>query len=198
MAHRIQPGWRYNLAQLVLRLLYGRKWHYISPWPKVGPSAVIFPVHDGRVLLARRAGKVEHVGCWSAIGGFLELSQKESFAAGVAREFLEETGTHLDATRLPTAPHALYISYGQVKKEEAHADVACAFYFASAPANLIRHLHTQEETSAFAWFNAAECREMVATGKIPPDFTDTHAALAELFQRLEAGETFPPLPLVKP
>ncbi|RYG60198.1 MAG: NUDIX hydrolase [Alphaproteobacteria bacterium] len=197
MAHRIQPGWRYSLAQLLLRLLYGRPWHFIAAWPKVGPSAVIFPVNNGRVLLAQRAGEIEHIGCWSGIGGFLELPKKESFAEGVAREFYEETGCHLNVAKLPTAPHALYMSYGQVKQEEASSDIVCGFYYASAPANLIDHLHTQEETSAFAWFDATQCREMIATGKIPPDFTDSHAALAELFQRLEAGEIFPPLPLVK-
>lgn len=197
MAKRIQPGWRYTLAQLFLRLLYGRKWHFISPWPKVGVSAVVFPVNNGRVLLGQRAGHVEYVGCWSGIGGFLELALQESHAQGAAREFYEETGHHLNPAKLPAAPHALFLSYNQVKTEEATSDVVTGFYYVSAPANLPEVLHLQEETSAFAWFTAAQCKEMIANGEIPADFTDTHAALADLFKRLEAGETFPPLPLIK-
>lgn len=191
---RIQPGLRYTLAQLALRLLFGRKWHYISPWPKAGTAAIIFPVNKGRVLLAQRAGKVEHVGCWSGIGGFMELPLRETMAMAAVREFYEETGLRLNASAMPR-PNGVFMSYGQVKNEEASSDVVSAFFYLNAPDNLIENLIPQEETSAFTWFTAAECHTMMEGGLIPVAFTDTREALLDVFARIEAGETFAPLPL---
>jgi ADP-ribose pyrophosphatase YjhB (NUDIX family) len=193
--HRIQPGIRYNIAQFLLKCLYGRPWHFIGAWPMAGVAAVVFPVHNGRVLLTQRAGKVEYVGCWSGIGGFVEIMKDETYPRGAAREFWEETGLKLDAARFPDAPTFTLLTFHQEKKTESDVKVAVAYYAFEAPENLTDKLTLQEETAAFGWFTEEECRAMIADGRIPADFTDLHEALHLLFSRLKNGWKADPLPI---
>lgn len=195
MPRFIHPhGLRYQLAQLALRLLYGRRWHSFSPFPKVATSNCIFSVSRNRILLALRAGNIENVGCWSGIGGFVELKARETYPQAGVREMWEETGLLLDITKFPVSPHAVFLSYDQVKKDE-FSDIAGTYYFFSAPDDLMTKLELTEETADFRWFTEKECEAMIVDGRIPADFTDQHAAIRELFRRLRAGEKFPPLPL---
>ena len=103
--------WRYKLAQWVLSLLYGRKWHYIAPWrhSSIGVSAIFH--NDGKILLARRRGNIEKVGKLSCIGGHVNLEDNESLVDCLIREVKEETalditGEHIHIDNL--------ISYGLI------------------------------------------------------------------------------------
>ena len=151
-------------------------------------------VNKGRVLLAQRAGAVEHVGCWSGIGGFVSLKDGETFAQGAAREIYEETGIRLDPRHYPASPHMAFLSYHQEKHEQTDYCAAVGYFIFEAPANLTERFATTDETSAFCWFDAADVEAMIVDGRIPADFTDLHDALRELFKRIKAGERFMKLP----
>ncbi|MBI1308348.1 MAG: NUDIX domain-containing protein [Proteobacteria bacterium] len=192
---RIQPGWRYSLAQWLLRGLFGRPWHSISPWLKAGPAVAILVTNKGRVLLAKRGGRIEHVGCWSSIGGYVEVSAAENFPQAIVREFYEETGFRLDPAQFNLSPTLAYLNHGLQKIEEANASAVVGYYLVSADASLLSRLSPQEETTDFAWFTEEQCRAMLAEHQIPAEFTDLHLALEEIFRRINAGEAFPPLKL---
>lgn len=195
MRRRIQPGWRYTLAQKVLSLLFGRPWHYISPWQKAGIAAVLILTSNNRVLLGQRGGDVEYVGCWSGIGGFVELGKNETFAQALCREMLEETELAIDHTRFPPSPQLSYMVYGQQKNEEANTCAAAGYYIFNVPASFADKFHITEEVTAYQWFTEKEVEAMIADGRIPADFTDLHASIRETFRSLKAGQTFPPLPI---
>lgn len=192
--HRIQPGWRYTIAQKLLALLFGRPWHYISPWKGAGVATGIIMVNGKRVLLAQRAGAVERAGTWSVPGGFVSLAAHESLAVAACRELEEETGFKAAAKRFPAYPTVSLVSYNRNMHEEADTVVLCNYYFFSVPADIINHLKPSDETSAFCWASQEEVAAMRDDGRIHPDFTDMRESLDEAFRRLNTGQTFPPLP----
>ena len=63
--------------------------HFRNPKPCAG----VLPVHDGQVLLARRAGP-PRAGTWDIVGGFLEPGEHPE--DGARREALEETGLEME------------------------------------------------------------------------------------------------------
>lgn len=193
--HRLEPGWRYTLAQKFLSLLFGRKWHYISPWKKAGVSVGVLVFCRDKILLGRRGPNVEFPDTWSAPGGFLELAINETMPAAAAREFFEETGLQLNPAQFPATPAFTFMSYHQFKIEEADTIAITGYYPVTVEnaADLTAKLTPQSETTSFGWFTEEECRDMLELGKIPRDFTDFHEALKEAFRRLNARETFPPL-----
>lgn len=188
MAHRIQPGWRYTLAQLCLRLLFGRRWHFISPWYKAGIATIMLPFHGNKVLLGQRRGNIEYPGCWSGLGGFLEVPH-EQFPEAIARELREETGLSFNPAQF-ASPDTVWISHGQRKLAEAESSVIVGYYYREVPAAFTNHLSTQEETGAFQWFTLAECRRMIKNRQIPADFTDLHHALEHAFAARKQGRKF--------
>jgi ADP-ribose pyrophosphatase YjhB (NUDIX family) len=192
---RIEPGWRYTLAQFVLWLLFGRKWHFISPWFSCGVAACIVPVNGRKVLLSQRAGKVEHAGCWSSIGGYLEPQRGENFAEGAIREFFEETTLHINPECLPPSPQFSRVSGWQEKHEVDRSRTPVGYYFMSAPLTLAAAMKRGPENDAFAWFTEADVKCMLADGRIPAEFDDLQAALVNLFGRIKKGEEFPALKL---
>ena len=194
MPRRIQPGWRYSVAQKVLSLLFGRRWHYIAPWKKPGAAALLMLVDGKKVLLAQRAGAVEHAGCWSSIGGFVNADKNEPLAAAACREAWEEARLKLDPARFPASPAMVFMAYRQEKHEEADTCTLSCYYAFSVPEGFVERLQATEESAAYRWFDEAEIETMKTNGLIPPDFIDMRAALAETFRRIKAGETFPPLP----
>lgn len=194
MAHRIQPGWRYNLAQLCLRLIFGRRWHYISPWHKAGIASVLMPINANRVLLGLRRGNIEFPGCWSGIGGFVEIPH-ELFPDGIVRELREETGLNFDKSQFTATPDAVWMKNGQQKLAEANCSVIVGYYFREVAADFATHLQLQEETAGFEWFTHAECRQMIKNGQIPADFSDLHDAIEYVFAALKQGRKFATLKL---
>ncbi|MCP5405317.1 MAG: NUDIX hydrolase [Pseudomonadaceae bacterium] len=191
MRKRIEPGWRMTVAQLVLRLMFGRTWHYISPWKKAGAASILLALHRGKVLLGQRKGNIEFTGCWSGLGGFVELAQREGFSDGLCRELHEETGREIPPEAFPPHPTRVYLKYGQEKLEEADCAVIVAHYVVQVGEDFAETLAPQEETGGFRWFDEAECMAMIADGRIPPDFYDLHDSLRETFAALRKGKEFP-------
>lgn len=182
MPRRIEPGWRMRMAQAVLRLLFGRRWHYLSPWPCAAVSAVILPVCGGKVLLAERGGAVEFAGCWSGIGGFVDLGARETPKQAALREMYEETGATLPSDALPEQPDLLFISFGQEKHEQADYTVVATYFVLPVMADFATTFVPQDETRAFRWFDRDEYMTLLDTGKIPADFSDLRQAMAHVFK----------------
>lgn len=194
MPRRVQPGWRYTLAQKVLALLFGRPWHYIAPWKKPGSASLLMLVNGKKLLLAQRAGAVENVGCWSNIGGFINVNQHEPIAAAACREALEEAGLVLNPEKFPASPTMAFMAYKQEKHEEADTCTLSCYYVFTVPNGFEKRLKVTEESADYRWFSEAEIETMKTNGLIPEEFIDMRAAVAETFRRLNAGEKFPPLP----
>lgn len=90
---QIVPGsGRWRLAQLALRLLYGRGRYYVSPWQHAAVAAAAYMVHDGRLLMARRGEGVEHAGKLDVPGGHVDLERREGILEALCREVREEVG----------------------------------------------------------------------------------------------------------
>lgn len=195
MKHRIQPGWRYTLAQKVLSLLFGRPRHFISPWTMAGTAVVMLVVNGNKVLLGQRGGVVESAGRWSGLGGFVELDRDETFAQALCRELEEETHLRLNPARLAPSPDMAFFAHHQAKHEISDMHTMCAYYVFSVPATFTQKLQITDEARDYRWFTEAEVEAMIADGRIPPEFEDLHQAARELFRRLNKGEKFPPLPI---
>ncbi len=77
--------------------------HYVNPKVVVG----CLPEWQGQILLCRRAIE-PRLGLWTAPAGFLE--NKETLAAGAARETLEEANARVDVGELYTVISLPHIS----------------------------------------------------------------------------------------
>ncbi len=118
---RIAPGsTRYKLAQLVLKLIYKRDWHYISPWTHYSLSGGVIMIHGDKMMLATRRG-VEQAGLLWYAGGHLDSGDK-SVAEGAAREVFEECSIKIDHTRL-TEETTINIKLKQKQQYFEQADV---------------------------------------------------------------------------
>ena len=96
---RIAPGsTRYKLAQFVLKLIFKRNYHYISPWTHFSISAGVIMIHGDKMMLAKRKG-VEQAGLLWYAGGHLDEGDK-SIAEGALREVIEECSIKIDHTKL--------------------------------------------------------------------------------------------------
>jgi 8-oxo-dGTP pyrophosphatase MutT (NUDIX family) len=190
LRRRIEPGWRYRAAQLCLRLLFGRSWHFISPWLQAGPAAGVVIFHDGKVLLHQRRGKIEQAGKWGVNGGYLDLSLQESFQAGIARELFEETGLQV----LPSSfgePLWVTVLYGQEKLEMAdHAGVGC-WYAVQAPHDILPLVQNTEEAHNYRWATEADVMRMMAAGAFNTE--ETCEILHRSFAAYKAGS----LPIIQ-
>lgn len=184
MPRRIAPGWRYTLAQTVLRLLFGRRWHFISPWPQAGPGAGVVIFWNGTVLLHQRRGSIERAGAWGCNGGYLDLTRHETFPQGLARELLEETGLQVVPESFG-APIWIDLFYGQEKIEMAsHTGVGC-WYAVQAPQDLLPLVQETTEAHHYRWVSEAEIAAMHRAGQLAS--AETHEALRRAFAAAKAG-----------
>lgn len=188
---RIQPGWRYSVAQLVLRLLFGRKCHYISPWNNagVGAAVAILSQDGSRVLLQQRAGKVENVGKWGAFGGYLEISDEETFVTGAAREFFEETGVKLDLKSFGEPDYVTFIHKRAMHMHWQYSWVA-GWFFRAMPEDFIDLLQPSDEVSNYKWVTEAEFQTMWRKGEIAGAKEDHYGCILRAFEKASHG----PLP----
>jgi 8-oxo-dGTP pyrophosphatase MutT (NUDIX family) len=187
---RIEKGWRYTLAQGVLWLLFGRRWHHISPWPMAGVGAAVVVVNRGRVLLHQRRGHIEHPGFWGCNGGYLDLDQQETIVQGLVREFWEETGLRLDPACL-TQPLWVSVFYQQEKILMANHTGVSIWFALAADENLVQQIQETEEAHHFRWASAAEIEAMRGRGEIVSHEVDTAIGKA-----LAAAQVAP-LPVLK-
>jgi ADP-ribose pyrophosphatase YjhB (NUDIX family) len=184
LRRRIEPGWRYNAAQWCLKLLFGRPWHLISPWPMAGPGAAAVIFYQGKVLLHQRRGKIEQPGKWGCNGGYLDLNLEETFNQGLAREVFEETGLRFVPESFGT-PIWVAMFYHQQKYEMAdHAGVGC-WYAAEAPEDLLPLLQETDEAHNFRWVSEAEVATLKACSELASE--ETAEALRRAFAQAKIG-----------
>lgn len=100
-------------------------------------------LYDNRILLARHVGQT----FWTVPGGRQERG--ESLEECVAREFREETGFDVAATRL------LYVG-DFITESQQVLDTCFLVEFGSAPRTLIPHTTVDGSVSAIEWFELAE------------------------------------------
>ncbi|MFZ2620407.1 MAG: NUDIX hydrolase [Alphaproteobacteria bacterium] len=173
-------GWRWRVAQAVLWLLYGRKYHDVSPWKNAGVACAGIFHHHGKVLLALRAGAVEHAGCYGLIGGFLDCAASEDLGPALAREVREECGVQVNAAAFTRHNvRTAYMWHGREMHEKKDYSTLCLFWWYEMAEAEIQSLQTLDETAGFIWVNAPQFEEMVAAGQIP--FRDTQCAVRDFF-----------------
>ncbi|MDD9912156.1 MAG: NUDIX hydrolase [Alphaproteobacteria bacterium] len=177
-----QHSWRWWLAQKFLRLLYGRKYHYISPWKQVSVAANCLFHHKGKLLLAKRCGNIENAGCYATIGGFLDPLKKESLAEAVVREIKEEVGLSLSPDEFPVSSIRLtYLWHGREFIEESNLSTICCYYWYELTEEQVSQLQALDETAEFLWVNSAEFEGLAAQNLVP--FEDTSAAIRDFFKQ---------------
>ena len=193
MAHRIQPGWRYSLAQLALWALFGRRWHFISPWSMVGVGAgVAFLSPNGqRVLIQQRAGKIENVGQWGTFGGYVNTQQHEPIVQGMVREVYEECGLRLDPSNFPASAPYTPVVYGSEKIAMAQHNGVAFFWYAYTDDNIIERMQVTEEVSAYRWVTLQELENMWDDGLISGAENDHYGALRAALAAAKAGQAIP-------
>lgn len=166
----VQNRLRYKLAQAVLRVLYGRRWHYISPWQhgSVGAEGLFF--HNGKLLLGRRAAWLEHPHKLSLVGGHLNFEDKEHVGEALVREAAEEAGLSLNAAEFPLerALRATLI-HGKTYRE-LHDVSTIVFHFVhdltDTEATAVRPC---PEMPHWAFYSPAEVEQLIAAAEIASD-----------------------------
>lgn len=197
MRRRIEPGWRMNVAQWCLRVLFGRPRHFIAPWVMAGVgTAVIFLDAAGcRVLLQQRTGAVEHAGTWGCFGGFVDLHHHERLADAAARELWEETGLRVPADQFDRHPDYVRLGYGEQKHEMADQTCLGLYFFAAVPPGFDALLQTSEEVGGFRWVDEDTLDAMWAAGELSGARDDHYGGVKAAFAALGRGEVMPVLRL---
>lgn len=193
MPYRIEPGWRYALAQWFLWLLFGRRWHFISPWPMAGIGAGVVIVWQGKVLLHQRRGPIENVGKWGSNGGYLNLHHQETLAIGLAREIFEETGLRVRAESF-VAPFYTVVVYGQDKLEMANHTSLAYWYAVTAPTDLLPLIKDSNEAHHFRWVTEPDMEALGQQGLLAS--AETYEALQRAFALMKSGQGLPMLQLL--
>lgn len=190
---RIEPGWRYSLAQTLLWALFGRRWHFISPWANagVGVGVVITNPQGTKVLLQQRAGAVENAGKWGVFGGFLNIEHAEDFPHGAAREIEEESGLRVDPHGFGAVEDTVIIHHKPMHAVWRYSWVA-TWYYRSAPEDLIERVQNSDEVSAYRWVDEATLLTMWRKGEIAGSADNTYAAVQRAFARAKLAP-LPPL-----
>ncbi len=177
-----ESGWRWWLAQRVLGLLYGRKYHYISPWQNAGIAGAIVFFNAGKVLLQLRGGGVEYSGTWGLPGGYCNLGSGESLPETAVREVMEELGITFSAQELPQHVLPYYrLVQGHDKNERAKFNWLSGYYDADFPADQLDKLQALDEVDDLRWFTMDEVKELKTQNKLSP--FDTYGAVRHLAQQ---------------
>ncbi len=117
--------------------------------PLMGVGAVV--VHEGRVLLARRA-QAPLKGSWTLPGGALELG--ETLVDGVAREVCEETGLLVEPVELIEILDRIHKVDDRIQFHYVIADYLCRVtggaLQAASDADAVRWVERSEWTSRSA------------------------------------------------
>lgn len=128
------------------------------------PTASALVIHDGRLLLTRRA-RDPYAGMWDVPGGFIE--PLEHPAEAVQRELLEETGLEVEVGELSGIHTDVY--------GEGGVATLNLFYLASVIGGVER---PADDVSEIGWFTAAA---LPALDQIA--FQNGRDAIAELVAR---------------
>ncbi|MEZ4710501.1 MAG: NUDIX domain-containing protein [Caldilineaceae bacterium] len=139
---------------------------------KIGCAAVIFDAVQQCILLTRR----EDNGRWCLPGGGLEPG--EDVSEGCIREVWEETGLHVEITRLIgvySSPH-MVSQYGDGKRFQF-----VSFCFEATITG--GELRLSNETTAFGYFSRAEMADMDVMENHVPRIADAYLCEVKSFIR---------------
>lgn len=154
-------NWRYKVAQCVLSLLYGRKWHYISPWKHASIGTGIFIMHNKKLLVTKRAPHLEYPNVFCIPGGHIDIETGESMLDGLAREVKEELSIDLDLTHInERQPIDIYYKHSQKYHEIKDAGHISATYIIDLPD--LPDAQLSSEVTEIRWVNFEEIKKLRA------------------------------------
>ena len=160
-------NWRYTVAQTVLRLLYGRKWHCISPWQVGGQAAAALMFFEKKLVMGLRAGQIEQAGKWWVVGGYCDLHKQEAPHQTVVREIWEEVGLKISAENFGLDNLFYYTQiFGKTMLELDDECHICLFYTYNLNTEEYAQLTPKEETQELGLFTYAQVLEMTQKGQI--------------------------------
>lgn len=163
----VPHGWRWHLAQAFLRVLYGRGYHYISPWKHAAVAASVLFTYNGKYVLGLRAGNIERAGTWGLVGGHVHVENYETLLQGLAREVREECGLTLDSTRLHEhRPDFVILKHHADLFEQADVSALVVSYGYTLTPTEFANLRADDETSEFKLFTLAEIQQLYAMDKL--------------------------------
>lgn len=158
------PSFRYKLVQLIGYLFWGRKLGYLSWWPHAGRSAGVIFTCNGRIVLGKRSAKLsDGCGKYSVIGGFVDSG--ETFAQGLVREVLEESGLVLDAALFNRPPDMMREMRICLREQYDFDQTAFYYVHALTPAQ-VAQLVPGAEVDQFILVDEAAYRTLIAEGQM--------------------------------
>ncbi len=176
----LESGWRYTVAQFVLRLLYNRPYHFISPWKGVGVSTAVIFHYQGRVLVSLRSGNIEASGKYALVGGYLNPQDAETFGQCLSREIKEETGLNISADHFPDkAIKVQFLWHGREYIEQENYSTLCHFFWYKLSQQEYSNMQTLHETDGFKLIDSQEFEDMIKAGDLP--FIDAQKAIRQFF-----------------
>jgi 8-oxo-dGTP pyrophosphatase MutT (NUDIX family) len=148
---------RYKIAQLFLRMLYGRKWHYISPWHHASVAATVVLTKNGKVLMGKRRGNIEFIGLRDHPGGHVDLEVKEGLIQACVRETYEEMRIKIDPLKI-TEDKLIDVCLNNDSEYIEHLDARniCLTYIYEVNDKELEDLQDTEESFDFKWFDKNE------------------------------------------
>lgn len=172
----IVPGnWRWRLAQVFLRLLFGRE-VALSGWKQAGVSAVGCYTQNGKVLMLRRSGGTEAQTKWGLVGGMVKFGYAykgeadEALLRTLQRETEEETGFLPEMAWLCANAILLPVWNQWQNKDFAFqgdfSSLNLHFGVPLPPGVVAEELAPTKEATAFRMVGPDEAEAMLARGEI--------------------------------
>lgn len=182
MAIAIDPKTvRYKIAQFFLSLLYGRKWHYISPWKHASVASTVVLVKDNKVLMGKRRGDIEYIGCRDNPGGHVTLEENEGLVEACIREVYEEMNLRLDADKFQLSSVTdIWLNHEAEYIEEKDACNICITYRYDISEEELEDLKESGETYDYKWFDEAGLLKELEKDMVPFEQNQFERALKAL------------------
>lgn len=152
---------RYRIAQLLLRVLFKRPTHYISPWQHAGVSVNVFVMYNNKVLLSKRCGNIENAGKLGLLGGFVDFEHQENERIAAKREIYEEANWQLTEEEYNKLTYIDHYFYHGAQLIEMHNVSGVLFaYKLVMDENPLNKVHNTEEAQNYALYSFDEVQKL--------------------------------------
>lgn len=160
-------GWRYSVAQWVLKRLYGpREQYYFYPWPQAGISANVIFTHKKKVMLQLRGNANEADNCWGMFGGYSDTRSEAPYEA-LHREIIEECSLVLPKNAFrDDNPVATISTFGRPTVALEGENHTSTFWHYELTKKEIEQMKPLDETAGFELFSWHEVRQLWQDHKI--------------------------------